>query len=140
MLRHLKNLFYFWPILCGTHPLLSLNFDLNEWFSIDKGQTEELIPLIEKLLCDNSLNVLNSAILTYNEVCPNRFDLLHHNYRNLCNNLLNLDSLSQIVLLHILTRYGRDQFLEHFQTVNLIILIIKYLYNYMCELLSIKGK
>ena len=43
-------------------------------------------------------------------MCPERIDLIHKNYRKLCNLLIDVDEWGQIVIINMLTRYARTQF------------------------------
>ena len=53
-----------------------------------------------------------SAIQAFEEVCPERIDLIHKNYRKLCNLLIDVDEWGQVVIINVLTRYARTQFLN----------------------------
>ena len=50
--------------------------------------------------------------MAFQEVCPERIDLVHKHYRNLCSLLVDVDEWGQIAILSMLTRYGRTQFLD----------------------------
>ena len=56
--------------------------------------------------------VVGSAIQTFEEVCPERIDLIHKNYRKLCNLLIDVDEWGQVVIINMLSRYARTQFLD----------------------------
>lgn len=56
--------------------------------------------------------VAGSAIQAFEEVCPERIDLIHKNYRKLCNLLIDVDEWGQVVIINMLTRYSRTQFLN----------------------------
>lgn len=71
-----------------------------------------MMAVIETLLNDNATMVLGSAVTTYNEVCPNEWGLIHRNFRKFCGLLADLDEWGQISTLHMLTRYGRTQFVN----------------------------
>lgn len=45
-------------------------------------------------------------------VCPDRIDLIHKNYRKLCNLLVDVDEWGQVMILNLLTRYARTQFTD----------------------------
>ena len=55
-----------------------------------------------------------SAIQAFEEVCPERIDLIHKNYRKLCNLLIDVDEWGQVVIINMLTRYARTQFVNPF--------------------------
>lgn len=54
--------------------------------------------------------VLGSIVMAFEEVCPDRMDLIHKHFRKLCNTLVDIDEWGQIAVLHLLTRYARTQF------------------------------
>ena len=56
--------------------------------------------------------VAGSAIQAFEEVCPERIDLIHKNYRKLCNLLVDVEEWGQVVIINMLTRYIRTQFLN----------------------------
>jgi AP-3 complex subunit beta len=60
-------------------------------------QKEELIGIIEKLLGDRTTLVVGSAVMAFEEVCPERIELIHKNYRKLCNLLVDVDEWGQVV-------------------------------------------
>lgn len=81
-------------------------------YSLDVEQKEELITVIEKLLSDRTTLVVGSAVMAFEEVCPERSDLIHKNYRKLCNLLIDVDEWGQVVIINMLTRYARTQFTD----------------------------
>jgi AP-3 complex subunit beta len=85
---------------------VALHFDR----SLDSERKDELIDCIEILLGDDRTLVLGSAIAAFNEVCPERLDIIHPHFRKLCNMLADTDEWGQIYILQLLTRYARLQF------------------------------
>ncbi|CAL8277106.1 unnamed protein product [Merluccius merluccius] len=83
---------------------------IQKLYSLDPDQKEQLIEVIEKLLKDKSTLVAGSVVMAYEEVCPDRIDLIHKNYRKLCNLLMDVEEWGQVVILSMLTRYARTQF------------------------------
>lgn len=81
-------------------------------YSLDEEQKEELITVIEKLLSDRTTLVVGSAVMAFEEVCPERVDLIHKNYRKLCNLLIDVDEWGQVIIINMLTRYARTQFTD----------------------------
>lgn len=81
-------------------------------YSLDEEQKDELITVIEKLLSDRTTLVVGSAVMAFDEVCPERVDLIHKNYRKLCNLLVDVDEWGQIIIINMLTRYARTQFID----------------------------
>ncbi|NWV61072.1 AP3B1 protein, partial [Malurus elegans] len=85
---------------------------IQKLFSLDPEQKEMLIEVIEKLLKDRSTLVAGSVVMAFEEVCPDRIDLIHKNYRKLCNLLVDVEEWGQVVIIHMLTRYARTQFVS----------------------------
>ncbi|XP_043371521.1 AP-3 complex subunit beta-1 isoform X3 [Dermochelys coriacea] len=85
---------------------------IQKLYSLDPEQKEMLIEVIEKLLKDKSTLVAGSVVMAFEEVCPDRIDLIHKNYRKLCNLLVDVEEWGQIVIIHMLTRYARTQFVS----------------------------
>ena len=56
--------------------------------------------------------VAGSAVMAFEDVCPERIDLIHKNYRKLCNLLIDIDEWGQVAVIHMLTRYARTQFVD----------------------------
>ncbi|KAG5667756.1 hypothetical protein PVAND_015726 [Polypedilum vanderplanki] len=81
-------------------------------YNLDPEQKEELILVIEKLLSDRTTLVVGSAVMAYEEVCPERIELIHKNYRKLCNLLVDVDEWGQLLIINMLTRYARTQFTD----------------------------
>ncbi len=68
--------------------------------------------------------VAGSAIQAFEEVCPERIDLIHKNYRKLCNLLVDVEEWGQVVIINMLTRYSRTQFLDpNMQDVSILRLV-----------------
>ncbi|XP_034565234.1 AP-3 complex subunit beta-1 [Notolabrus celidotus] len=83
---------------------------IQKLYSLDPDQKEQLIEVIEKLLKDRSTLVAGSVVMAFEEVCPDRIDLIHKNYRKLCNLLVDVEEWGQVVIISMLTRYARTQF------------------------------
>ncbi|XP_028411704.1 AP-3 complex subunit beta-1-like isoform X2 [Dendronephthya gigantea] len=81
-------------------------------YSLDPELKEPLVEVIEKLLKDKTTLVSGSAVMAFEELCPDRIDLIHKNYRKLCNLLVDIDEWGQSAVIHMLTRYARSQFLD----------------------------
>ncbi|KAH8270961.1 hypothetical protein KR044_005149 [Drosophila immigrans] len=81
-------------------------------YSLDPEQKDELVTVIEKLLSDRTTLVVGSAVMAFDEVCPERVDLIHKNYRKLCNLLVDVDEWGQVIIINMLTRYARTQFVD----------------------------
>ncbi|XP_022624534.1 AP-3 complex subunit beta-1 isoform X1 [Seriola dumerili] len=85
---------------------------IQKLYSLDPEQKEQLIEVIEKLLKDKSTLVAGSVVMSFEEVCPDRIDLIHKNYRKLCNLLVDVEEWGQVVIISMLTRYARTQFIS----------------------------
>lgn len=48
----------------------------------------------------------------FEHVCPERVDLIHQNYRRLCSLLADIDEWGQVIVVNMLTRYARSQFVD----------------------------
>ncbi|CAG8508232.1 2712_t:CDS:10 [Ambispora gerdemannii] len=81
-------------------------------YSLDPTQKDSLVEIITTLLNDNSSFTIGSVIMAFNEVCPERLDLIHPHYRKLCRMLVDADEWGQIVIMGLLLRYARTQFLN----------------------------
>uniref|UniRef100_A0A8C5WBJ0 AP-3 complex subunit beta n=1 Tax=Leptobrachium leishanense TaxID=445787 RepID=A0A8C5WBJ0_9ANUR len=88
---------------------------IQKLYSLDPDQKESLIEIIEKLLKDKSTLVAGSVVMAFEEVCPDRIDLIHKHYRKLCNLLMDVEEWGQVVIIHMLTRYARTQFANPWQ-------------------------
>lgn len=56
--------------------------------------------------------------MAFEEVCPDRIDLIHKNYRKLCNLLVDVEEWGQVVIISMLTRYARTQFTSPWKEVS----------------------
>lgn len=63
--------------------------------------------------------VAGSVVMAFEEVCPERIDLIHKNYRKLCNLLIDVEEWGQVVIINMLTRYARTQFLNPNMNVSI---------------------
>ncbi|KAL5004173.1 hypothetical protein ScPMuIL_017629 [Solemya velum] len=81
-------------------------------YSLEPEQKELLIEVIERLLADKTTLVAGSAIQAFEEVCPERIDLIHKNYRKLCGLLIDVEEWGQVVIINMMTRYCRTQFVN----------------------------
>ncbi|KAF5403401.1 hypothetical protein PHET_02908 [Paragonimus heterotremus] len=81
-------------------------------YSLDPDEKEHLVEIIELLLADKTTLVIGSAVHAFEEICPERLDLIHPHYRKICSLLMDVDEWGQVVILHMLTRYARTQLLH----------------------------
>ena len=81
-------------------------------YSLEPEMKEELIAVLEKLLADRTTLVIGSAVMAFQEVCPDMNELIHKNYRKLVSLLVDVEEWGQIVIVNMLTRYARTQFTD----------------------------
>uniref|UniRef100_A0A915PPW8 AP-3 complex subunit beta n=1 Tax=Setaria digitata TaxID=48799 RepID=A0A915PPW8_9BILA len=87
-------------------------------YSLEETLQAELIECIDYLLGDKRTLVLGSAVYAFEETCPDRFDLLHRHYRALCKAIVDVDEWGQVVMIGLLTRYARTQFVAPTEAVD----------------------
>lgn len=75
--------------------------------SEDESETEQYLPILERLLNDDSPISFSGAIAAYWTLCPDSFELLHKRFRWMCHNIDKLDAWGQIYSLRALTVYAR---------------------------------
>lgn len=66
--------------------------------------------------------VAGSVVMAFQEVCPERIDLIHRHFRKLCSLLVDVDEWGQMAILAMLTRYARTQFVDPNKYVSLTII------------------
>ncbi|KRY14743.1 AP-3 complex subunit beta-2 [Trichinella patagoniensis] len=81
-------------------------------YLLDPEQKDQLIEIISRLLADKATLVIGSAVYAFEEVCPERLDLIHKHYRKLCAALVDVDEWGQVLIINMLTRYARTQFTD----------------------------
>ncbi|KAF9339184.1 AP-3 complex subunit beta-2 [Linnemannia elongata] len=81
-------------------------------YQLDPAQKDALIDIISTMLGDNSTFTIGSVLMAFNQVCPDRLDLIHPQYRKLCKMLVDMDEWGQITAMDLLLRYSRTQFLN----------------------------
>jgi len=91
---------------------------ISKVYGLDPEQKDQLVEVIKQLLGDRSTMVLGSALAAFSEVCPERLDLLHPNYRKFCYVLADIDEWGQIIVINTLIRYARTQFEDPNKVVN----------------------
>ncbi|KHN77926.1 AP-3 complex subunit beta-1 [Toxocara canis] len=87
-------------------------------YALEENLQGELIECIDYLLGDKRTLVLGSAVYAFEETCPDRIDLLHTHYRSLCKALADVDEWGQVVMIGLLTRYARSQFVAPSKEVD----------------------
>lgn len=84
----------------SAYPIVSL-------CRLDPAQKDALIDIISTMLGDNSTFTIGSVLMAFNQVCPDRLDLIHPQYRKLCKMLVDMDEWGQITAMDLLLRYSR---------------------------------
>jgi AP-3 complex subunit beta len=92
---------------------------LSKCYTLDPTQKADLIDILAQLLYDQSPLVIGSVFIAFQELCPERLDLLHSHFRRICHMLIDVDEWGQIAILQVLTRYARTQFLEPKRVSNI---------------------
>ena len=72
--------------------------------------------------------------MAYRRVCPGRIDLIHKNFRKLCQLLIDVEEWGQLSFLQVLTSYSRTQFLGIIILINIPLL---YFHDFSYEYLNI---
>lgn len=83
--------------------------------------------------------VAGSVVMAFEEVCPDRIDLIHKNYRKLCNLLVDVEEWGQVVIISMLTRYARTQFVSPWKEVSNTLSIDNYFFCWPDELVFFWG-
>lgn len=78
--------------------------------SLDVGLKRDLVPLLQGLLGDKVPSVVSCALSAWEHVCPERTDLLHLSYRQICRMLIEMDEWGQLAAMRVLTIYVRRCF------------------------------
>jgi AP-3 complex subunit beta len=77
---------------------------ISEWEDIDMNL---IIQLLGKLLSDSNVMVVGPALIAFNQICPEKLDLLHGHFRRIVRSLPQLEFIFIPNALQILTRYAR---------------------------------
>lgn len=102
-------------LLNSASTILILRFQLVKRSLDDttKVSKKHLLTLPPVVFFESPLQlVAGSVVMAFEEVCPERIDLIHKNYRKLCNLLIDVEEWGQVVIINMLTRYARTQFLN----------------------------
>ncbi|KAK0672616.1 putative AP-3 complex subunit beta [Cercophora samala] len=79
-------------------------------YRLDPSQLPQLLEYMTTLLGDKQYYVAGAAVTAFLEVCPERIDLIHKNYRNLVKMVVDMDEWSQLSTLRLMTVYARKCF------------------------------
>ena len=66
-----------------------------------------LIQLLCKLLADSNIMIIGPALMAFNQICPEKLDLLHGHLRRIIRTLPQIEFIFIPNTVHILTRYAR---------------------------------
>ena len=76
-------------------------------------QQQILLDICQDLLHhDQATMVLTSALIAWQELCPQRLDMLHACFRKFCHLLTDMDEWGQVVVIDTFARYCRTYFAE----------------------------
>jgi len=79
-------------------------------YRLDPGQLPQLVDYLSALLADKQYYVAGAAVTAFMEVCPERLDLIHKQYRSLIKKVVDMDEWSQLSTLKLMTIYARKCF------------------------------
>lgn len=81
--------------------------------SVEPSQEDVLIDqCLSSLLSSSSPIVMGSAVGAFNEICPERYDLIHTNFRTYCDFISDVDQWGQVQILELFLRYARKHFTD----------------------------
>lgn len=105
----------YWSSLCRVPHNQSWESSIGKWIC------SVSLPLPfphSNFLCASAQLVAGSVVMAFEEVCPDRIDLIHKNFRKLCNLLVDVEEWGQVVIMNMLTRYARTQFTSPWKGVR----------------------
>ncbi|KIR55356.1 AP-3 complex subunit beta [Cryptococcus gattii Ru294] len=76
-------------------------------YEMDSSSLPSLISLLQTLLSSPSPLTLGASLTAFQEMCPERLDLLHPYFRHICRLIVDADEWGQAVALEVLVRYAR---------------------------------
>lgn len=85
---------------------------------LDPSTLPQITEYIATLLADKQYYVVGAAVAAFNDICPDRLDLIHPNYRSLVKKLVDMDEWGQLATLHLMTTYARKCFPRRTQKVR----------------------
>lgn len=83
---------------------------------LSSSMLPSLLPHLSTLLADRHPSVLGSALLAFNCIAADRYDLLHPHYRRICHALVDIDEWNQPTSLRALAGYARRNIRRPSQT------------------------
>lgn len=82
-------------------------FSLPTCYELDESQHDTLLAHLGTFLQDRSPLVLGPAMLSFAELCPDHWSLLHRHFRKLCHALVDMDEWCLPTCVQVLVRYAR---------------------------------
>ncbi|KAI1462153.1 ARM repeat-containing protein [Annulohypoxylon moriforme] len=79
-------------------------------YRLEPNTLPQLLENLTTLLGDKQYFVAGAAVSAFNEICPDRMDLIHKHYRSLVNKVVDMDEWSQLAMLRMMTIYARKCF------------------------------
>jgi len=79
-------------------------------YKLDPTTMPQLADHLRTLLGDRSYYVVGAAVMAFLETCPERYDLIHPQYRNLVRMMIDMDEWGQLAVLRLLVGYARMSF------------------------------
>ena len=71
-----------------------------------------LVPVLEVLIAGSSPLTVGACVGAWEGVCPDRWELVHPQWRRWCKMLVDVEEWGQCALLRLMVRYGRSFFLD----------------------------
>ncbi|CAI4210918.1 unnamed protein product [Parascedosporium putredinis] len=79
-------------------------------YRLDPSQEPQLVDYLTTLLGDKQYYVAGAAVISFMEMCPERIDLIHKNYRSLVKKIVDMDEWGQLATLRMAAYYARKCF------------------------------
>ncbi|KAK3378657.1 adaptin N terminal region-domain-containing protein [Lasiosphaeria ovina] len=87
-------------------------------YRLDPSQLPQLLEYLATLLGDKQYYVAGAAVTAFLEVCPERIDMIHKQYRNLIKMVVDMDEWSQLSTLRLFAIYARKCFPRRTKTAK----------------------
>ncbi|KAK1723510.1 hypothetical protein CaCOL14_007986 [Colletotrichum acutatum] len=88
-------------------------------YRLDPTQLPQLLEYLTALLGDKQYFVAGAAVSAFLEICPDRIDLIHPQYRALVKKVVDMDEWSQLATLRMMTYYARKCFPRRTRSVKI---------------------
>ncbi|KAF7538724.1 hypothetical protein G7054_g2684 [Neopestalotiopsis clavispora] len=87
-------------------------------YRLEPNTLPQLIEYLTTLLGDKQYFVAGAAVTAFLEICPERLDLIHKQYRSLVKKIVDMDEWSQLATLRLMTVYARKCFPRRTRTAK----------------------